>query len=317
MGFYKGSGEQLHRPYEFLANVYNKETKAISLEERFRTTNIKYAFNRIANKLHSKFFRHHKEIAWLIYMQDRGVMACSEDKKMDSPICRTLLGEAMWRGHFRFDFIPDGASYIADVFDNARDPRNGYYYALTADIKKLDEPKVTNLSAEESAAKKKFNELCPVDFKQRAPERTVCVLATTFDLGFFRGDRTTLEGAEYRHDVYQLIAKQVIDKVKGFGEFKTDDKALNIKTRVEWAAMLKEKLEGMLKKFKFDAKERAHSQRRFLLLSTHKTKLWAMRLHEHRTTNLGWAFDDLAKRAMQRYYNDHQSHSTGWAEDGK
>jgi len=143
-------------------------------------------------------------------MQDRGVMACSEDKKMDSPICRTLLGEAMWRRHFRFDFIPDGASYIADVFDNARDPRNGYYYALTADIKKLDEPKVTNLSAEESAAKKKFNELCPVDFKQRAPERTVCVLATTFDLGFFRGDRTTLEGAEYRHDVYQLIAKQVI-----------------------------------------------------------------------------------------------------------
>lgn len=82
-----------------------------------------------------------------------------------------------------------------------------------------------------------------------------------------------------------MVGKHFIEQIKGFGDFKTDEKELKIKTRVEWATMLKEKLDGLKKKFTCDAKERLIRNERFALIITHKKHLTVRVLQNYNNKN--------------------------------
>lgn len=197
---YTGKGEELHRRYEFRAVYFDKETRAIGNVDNVNSPNLRHAFNHLAARLYSNYFNRFRDIAWLIIAKDRGVVACSEEKKMESPLCLKMLGYSLQQRYFRFDHVPEALKVI---YPNLQRNHPDYYQiAITADSTKLNEvPKVHNLTKDEKIATDKYNELCPMDMKKRAPERTVCARASTYN-DVIRDHRTMLLGAEARLDVY-------------------------------------------------------------------------------------------------------------------
>jgi len=108
-----------------------------------------------------------------------------------------------------------------------------------------------------------------------------------------------------------MIAKHFLSKNKdAFGTERTDEKALKIKTRVEWAAYLKEKLEGMKKSFEGDSSPTFQLEY-YRLFSMNKYSNAPVQVWQLRTNNPRYAVDNLAQRAVKYFHVDRAR------EDGK
>jgi len=93
MGLYKGKGEQLHRAYHFGYSYYNKRDNRIGWGRAVNSNNFKHAFKTLADHMFSTYFRHarYNEMSWMLH-SEKGAMACSEEKKMEDPVCMKMLG---------------------------------------------------------------------------------------------------------------------------------------------------------------------------------------------------------------------------------
>jgi hypothetical protein len=297
-GLYKGKGEQLHRAYRWNSIYYNRRTKQVAWSlSNLNSNNFKHAFQSLGNNLYTKFFKRHVDVAWLINNYDRGFVACSEEKKMEDPLCLKMLGYSIYmKTAFRMNKV-DNKLFNPELH---RYSPERMYYALMSNSEKPEEaPKFVNLTANWGAAVAKYNKMCQTR-KKNPTEYNVCIVGCTWT-NYWWYPRSKLAGTEIRHDVYTLLAKWFISKNKdAFSKVKTDEKSLKIKTRVEWTTHLKESLEKMKKAYTGD-REMTHKAKIFRLVEQNKFNLNHVQRSYLSTTNVRYAVDRLATIALNRF----------------
>lgn len=230
------------------------------------------------------------DIAWLIMNRDRGFIACSEEKKMEDLFCLKMLGFAIFRrSYLRVNKFALG---LQNSEHHLTHP-DRYYYALMGKIEKPDDaPKMLNLTRDWSAAVNLYNTKCQSRVKNPT-EYNVGILGVTTG-GWWYPRSMIKGGVERNHDVYMLIAKHFISKNKdAFSKEKLSEADMKIMTRVEWAAFLKEKLDGMKKSYS-GGSERLWAAQNFRLVSVNRFSSVFRHERHIRTTNVRYAIDQLA-----------------------
>lgn len=238
---YKGKGEQLHRSYHFSSFYFDRRSRAIGyVHNNLASNNFRHAFDTLAQSLYNSYLKPYREISWLTIEDDRGVLGCSEEK-IDDPKCLKMLGYAIFSNAFNLEKVD---LKLVNSKLHVRHP-DFYYYALVRNSEKPDEEtKRINLTRNWGPALAKYRELCSTR-KQNPTPHNVCVLGSTRQNHWW-SPITMLANPEARHDVYEMLGKHFQKTNKDrFGKKNTDEASLKIKTKVEWEAFLKGKLDGL------------------------------------------------------------------------
>jgi len=300
-GLYKGKGEQLHRAHRWSSVYYRRDNKYIGYAYRtLSSNNLKHAFQTLAKNLFDRMFKRYVDVAWLITTYDRGVVACSEEKKMEDPICLKMLGYALYHKTFRRDRLD---RKIVNPVMNPKSAKNFYYGIFADSAKPKEAPKFVNLTSNWGAAYNKYMKMCQVR-KANPTEYNVCILGST-RVNYWWYAKTRLTGTEIRHDVYLLLAKYHVEKFKDiFSKVKTDEATLKIKTRVEWAAYLKENLDKIKKSYTGDTSPLFRA-RLFSLVAINKfNNMKYTRKNNIRSANVRYAVNTLAGYAINSYFKN-------------
>jgi len=147
-GVYTGESPQFHKSFHFSAVTFYRRRRTMDKALNGKASNnLRHALGEIATAIWNKHLRSYEDVAWLAFVKERGVIACSEAKKMEDPVCLRMLGYALRHNMF--------TTYEID--HKIANPHMGkfkihpgrYYYGLYASSAKPDEPFVKiNLTAD-------------------------------------------------------------------------------------------------------------------------------------------------------------------------
>lgn len=246
---WKGSGEQLYRPYKFhLVFMDRTGSKSISHTNQNSWT-LKSSFDWHTNFIFNTFIKTNKDYAWLWISGDNGMPLFCSDADMKSAECQTLQGYAFVRKLVK---TPDQALFdtqgLRAVNDDGSFNNDYTYVAVIKDTsKKADDegPKFEEVplnSSDLAVALPKYKDM--VDYADKDSMKVSVLTHSSIKYFEHWRSRMTENQGQYNklHDVYQLIGEYAQSKAEAYAKAECSESAAKLTTKKDRDAYLKDQL---------------------------------------------------------------------------
>lgn len=102
-GLYTGKfGSPLYKPYTFSGYVYDHEKSSVR-HFHSRTSNMKAGLMNVFSQMNTYMIKPLLDASYVILVDETEPLYCSDENKFEQPICRLLIGAALYDNHLKFD----------------------------------------------------------------------------------------------------------------------------------------------------------------------------------------------------------------------
>jgi len=248
---YAGDGETLARKHRFYVIGFDKKSLRVRDLGYGDRNNMKTGMALLAQKVYNNIVRYERDEAYLMLVQDTGVLHCSEGE-MKKPICRRMIGWALRHGRL---FAPRKA-----VDPKISTSSNDYHFVAYLKTDK-GEASVMNLTKSHGTSVQMYYNLFK-NWKGQEKRYVTGILGHTGKVRWWSHPVTVFEfrynlpngaklwktarRAQKEHDTWEMLAEVMQEKFDAFKEDAKDEKSAKLQT----LKALKEKQEAAFKKFK-------------------------------------------------------------------